>query len=144
MIRKCIFLAIAAALTALAGSASAQLTPLEELGRLLFFDTNLSTPPGQACATCHAPEVGFTGPDSFINETQVAYPGAIHRRAGNRKPPTAAYGAFSPVLHYDADEELFIGGTFWDGRATGWILGDPLALGYQGGTHRLVTPAANE
>lgn len=25
------------------------------LGKKLFFDTNLSTPPGQACATCHVP-----------------------------------------------------------------------------------------
>jgi len=103
------------------------LTPLEELGKFLFFDTNLSTPPGQACASCHAPETGFTGPDSEINDTQVAYPGAIHTRAGNRKPPTAAYGGFSPNLHFDEEEGLFIGGMFWDGRATGWTLDDPLA-----------------
>jgi cytochrome c peroxidase len=112
----------------LGAAAGAQtLTPLEQLGRHLYFDDNLSVPPGQACAACHAPEAGFTGPDSDINATQVAYPGAVHQRAGNRKPPTAAYGGFSPVMYYDADEELFIGGMFWDGRATGWTLGDPLA-----------------
>jgi cytochrome c peroxidase len=107
--------------------AALALTPVEELGRALYFDSNLSVPPGQACAACHAPETGFTGPDSYINETQVAYPGAVHNRAGGRKPPTAAYGGYSPVLHYDEAEELFIGGMFWDGRATGWTLGDPLA-----------------
>jgi cytochrome c peroxidase len=103
------------------------LSPIEELGKALYFDSDLSTPPGQACAACHAPEVGFTGPSSKINATQVAYPGAVHVRAGNRKPPTAAYGGFSPVMYYDENEELFIGGMFWDGRATGWTLGDPLA-----------------
>ena len=110
------------------GSALAQsLTPIEDLGKALFFDTNLSTPPGQSCAACHGPDVGYTGPDQEINIGQVAYAGAIHVRGGNRKPPTAAYGGFSPVFYYDEDEELFIGGMFWDGRATGWTLGDPLA-----------------
>ena len=33
----------------------------------------------------------------------------------------------SPVLNYDANEGLFIGGNFWDGRATGWKLGNPAA-----------------
>ncbi len=108
------------------------LTPLEQLGKLLYFDDNLSTPPGQSCATCHAPEVGFTGPDSAINATLAVYPGAVHMRFGNRKPPTAAYGGESPVLYYDEAKELWIGGMFWDGRATGWILGDPLAEQAQG------------
>ena len=112
----------------LAASVSAQmLTPMEELGKNLFFDTNLSTPPGMSCAACHGPEVGFTGPISTINEMSGVYPGAVHTRAGNRKPPSAAYGGASPVLYYDADEEVWIGGMFWDGRATGWILEDPLA-----------------
>jgi len=110
-----------------APTAALALSPLEELGRALYFDGNLSVPAGQACAACHSPETGFTGPDSYINATQVAYPGAVHARAGGRKPPTAAYGGFSPVMHYDEAEELFIGGMFWDGRATGWTLGDPLA-----------------
>ena len=33
------------------------LTPLEELGKALFLDTNLSSPPGQSCASARlAPE----------------------------------------------------------------------------------------
>jgi cytochrome c peroxidase len=107
------------------------LAPMEELGRMLFFDTNLSSPPGQACAACHAPAVGFTGPDSMTNAMTAVYPGAIPTRFGNRKPPAAAY-ANGPVLYYDQEEELWIGGTFWDGRATGWTLGDPLAEQAQG------------
>lgn len=108
------------------------LTPMEELGKMLFFDTDLSTPPGQSCAACHAPETGFTGPDSEINASTAVYPGAIHTRSGNRKPPTAAYGGDSPVLYFDEGEELWIGGMFWDGRATGWTLNDPLAEQAQG------------
>lgn len=123
---------IGATLTLVVASATAQLSDLEQLGKRLFFDPNLSTPPGQSCAACHAPEVGFTGPTSAINAGPAVYPGAIHDRAGNRKPPTAAYGGDSPVLHYDEAEELWIGGMFWDGRATGWTLGDPLAEQAQG------------
>jgi cytochrome c peroxidase len=103
------------------------LSPIEELGKALLFDNNLSTAPGQSCAVCHAPEAGFTGPDSVINAGQAVYPGAVHQRAGNRRPPTAAYGGDSPVLRFDEEEGLWLGGMFWDGRATGWTLGDPLA-----------------
>ena len=64
-------------------------------------------------AACHAPSGGFTGPDSDINAGGSVYPGAIPTRFGNRKPPAAAY-AFGPVLYYDDEEGLWIGGTFWD------------------------------
>ena len=69
------------------GMAQNGLSPIELLGEELFFDENLSTPPGQACAACHAPEWGFTGPDPAINAGQAIYPGVVHTRAGNRKPP---------------------------------------------------------
>jgi cytochrome c peroxidase len=103
------------------------LSPIEELGKNLFFDQNLSTPPGMSCAACHGPEVGFTGPVEAINAAGAVYPGAVHTRFGNRKPPTAAYGGDSPPLYLDEDGETWEGGMFWDGRATGWLLGDPLA-----------------
>ena len=102
-------------------------TPMEELGDLLFDDVTLSTPQGQSCATCHDPDVGYTGPDSALNAAGSVYPGAVHTRFGNRKPPTSAYGGDSPVLYYDEADEVWVGGMFWDGRATGWTLGDPLA-----------------
>jgi cytochrome c peroxidase len=108
------------------------LTPIETLGKMIFFDTDLSANSMMSCATCHAPEVGYTGPDAVVNETTVVYPGAISTRFGNRKPPSAAYGGESPVLYFDETEELWIGGMFWDGRATGWTLGDPLAEQAQG------------
>ncbi len=94
-----------------------ELTPLEQLGKFLFFDTDLSTPPGQSCATCHDPATAFVGPDSQINAHGAVYPGAVHVRFGNRKPPSAAYATFSPDFHYDEVEGLYVGGMFWDGRA---------------------------
>jgi cytochrome c peroxidase len=106
---------------------SSSLTPIEQLGKLLLFDTNLSTPHGVACAACHGPDVGFTGPVSSINAGTVVYPGAVHTRFGNRKPPAASYAGDSPVLYYDDEEGVWVGGVFWDGRATGSVLGDPLA-----------------
>ncbi len=104
-----------------------ELSPIEQLGKALFFDENLSVNGKMSCASCHAPETGFTGPDSLINAGPAVYNGTIHTRAGNRKPPTAAYGGESPVLYYDEADEAWVGGMFWDGRATGWVLGDPLA-----------------
>src|SRR5450759_2500456 len=105
-------------------------TPQEQLGKSLFFDTNLSTPPGEACAACHASQVGYTGPDARINEAGAVYEGAVPGRFGNRKPPTAAYAGNSPILHWDGT--TWVGGMFWDGRATGSTLGDPLAEQAQG------------
>jgi cytochrome c peroxidase len=103
------------------------LTPKERLGQAIFFDSSLSAPAGQACAACHAPQVGWTGPDQSINKAGAVYEGAVPGRFGNRKPPAAAYAGDSPVLHYDEAAGTWIGGMFWDGRATGETLGDPLA-----------------
>src|SRR5664280_715397 len=124
-------IALAAAVTASAAGRPG-LSPKEQLGKALFFDTNLSTPSGTACAACHGSEVGFTGPDAAINAAGAAYEGAVSGRFGNRKPPTYAYAGDSPVFQLDAITGNFVGGMFWDGRATGWTLGDPLAEQAQG------------
>jgi len=108
------------------------LSPKEELGKLLFFDAKLSVPEGQSCAVCHDPEVGFTGPDAEINKAGAVYEGAAKGRFGNRKPPTSSYGGDSPVLHFDKREKVWVGGMFWDGRATGKQLKDALAEQAQG------------
>jgi cytochrome c peroxidase len=108
------------------------LSPKEQLGKALFFDTNLSTPLGEACAACHASEVGFTGLNAAINAAGAVYEGAFPGRFGNRKPPAAAYAGDSPIFYLDATTGNFVGGMFWDGRATGWRLGDPLAEQAQG------------
>lgn len=102
------------------------LTPEEELGKNLFFD-KIASPDNMSCADCHIPEVGFTGPDDEINAHGAVYHGAVSQRFGNRKPPSAAYATLSPVFFYDEDEGLFVGGNFWDGRATGELLENPAA-----------------
>jgi cytochrome c peroxidase len=89
------------------------LTQKQSLGKKLFFDENLSTPVGQSCATCHAPETGFANPNADYPVSQ-----GVHKdRFGNRNDLPAAYAAFSPPFHYDAEEGLYVGGQFWDGRA---------------------------
>jgi cytochrome c peroxidase len=99
---------------------------LSLLGKEIFFD-NISVPNRQSCASCHAPEYGFTGPNSGENLVSGIYRGAVATRAGGRKPPSAAYATFAPVFHYDEDDGTFEGGNFWDGRATGETLGNPAA-----------------
>jgi cytochrome c peroxidase len=104
-----------------------------DLGRSLFFDENLSRNANQSCASCHGPDWGFSGPDPVINADGSVYEGSIPGAFGNRRPPSAAYATPSPVLHYAKDGGgLWVGGNFWDGRATGEILGNPAADQAQG------------
>src|SRR5450759_206187 len=100
------------------------LTSIQLLGKNIFFD-KISVPANKtACADCHGSSVGFTGPDELINKHGSVYPGA-NGSFGNRKPPSAAYATFSPVLSQVGG--VFAGGNFWDGRATGERLGSPSA-----------------
>src|ERR1035437_4022986 len=104
----------------------ASFTDKQWLGKQVFFDTNLSAPAGQPCVTCHAAQVGWTGPDAVTNLGGAAYEGAVKGRFGNRKPPSSAYGGDSPILHLDA-RDGWTGGMTWDGHAPGLTPGDPLA-----------------
>jgi cytochrome c peroxidase len=114
-------------------SAAEPLTPLQELGKSIFFDESLSINQNQACAACHAPGVGWTGPDQAINVHGAVYEGSIPGRFGARKPPASAYAAQSPIFHLSPSQGgLFVGGNFWDGRATGEKLGNPAADQAQG------------
>jgi cytochrome c peroxidase len=97
------------------------------LGKLLIFDKQLSVNRNEACAFCHMPETGFTGPISELNATTVAYPGSVRTRFSQRKPQTHTYAPFAPALHYNAGQGDFVGGNFWDMRATGVRLGNPAA-----------------
>jgi cytochrome c peroxidase len=112
-------------------TASATLTPEQQLGKLIFFDQNLSINQNQACAACHGPAVGWTGPNEAINIHGAVYEGSIPGAFGNRKPPSSAYATLSPIFHMDK-KGSFVGGNFWDGRATGEKLGNPAADQAQG------------
>jgi cytochrome c peroxidase len=98
---------------------------LVAVGKAIFFDERLSLNGNQSCAVCHNPAWGWTGPIASINRAGAVYEGSIPGAFGNRKPPSSAYATQSPVFHLDG--ELFIGGNFWDGRATGERLGSPSA-----------------
>ena len=97
------------------------------LGKLIFYDQQLSVRRNEACAFCHMPETGFSGPVSALNQTTVSYPGSIRTRFGDRNPQTHSYASFAPVLHYNALQGDLVGGAFWDMRATGLGLNSPLA-----------------
>jgi len=113
-------------------------TPLDRqgqvrtLGKLLLFDKRLSVNQNEACSFCHTPETGFTGPIQSLNETTVSYPGSVRTRFSNRKPQSYMYAPFSPVLHYNALQGDFVGGNFWDMRASGYRLQNPSAEQAQG------------
>lgn len=102
------------------------------LGKVLFFDQNLSVRRNESCAFCHMPETGFGGPVSALNQTTVAYPGSIRTRFNGRIPQPHTYASFSPVLHYNPGQGDFVGGSFWDMRATGLRLNNPVAEQAQG------------
>jgi cytochrome c peroxidase len=113
------------ALFAASGLARAQnlLTPKQELGQFLYFDEDISSPDGMSCATCHDPAFGFVDPDTNLPVSA----GILPHRFGGRNAPSAGYAMYAPIFHFDTVEGLWIGGQFWDGRATGEALGDPLA-----------------
>ena len=67
------------------------------VGRLLFFDTNLSADGTIACASCHQPALGF-GDSARVSV-------GIHGRLGARNSPTLMNRVFGRRF-------------FWDGRAT--------------------------
>jgi len=81
------------------------------VGRAIFFDAGLSEPAGQSCASCHAPERGFSDPRPGPTSE-----GAIAGRFGARNAPTAAYAIFAPRLRYDRNVGSYAGGLFLDGR----------------------------
>ena len=110
---------------------SASLSAVEQLGEAIFDDENLSINRNQSCASCHDEDWGTTGPSSTVNAGGAVYEGSIPGRFGDRKPPSAAYATLSPVLSLDKSG-LWIGGNFWDGRATGEKLGNPAADQAQG------------
>jgi cytochrome c peroxidase len=70
--------------------------------------------------TCHQPSAGFADPENRISPTVFPVSdGSDPTLFGGRNAPTAAYAGFSPIFHYDEVDGLFVGGLFWDGRATG-------------------------
>jgi len=78
------------------------------------------------------PYAAFSGPIPSVNLTMVAYPGSFPYRAGKRTAQRYTYSHTFPVLNFDTTQQLFFGGNFWDGRATGMKLQAPDAEQAQG------------
>ena len=57
------------------GLAADELTPVEQLGKFLYFDENLSEPAGQSCASCHDLGFGFAEPDRGQPVSEGVIPG---------------------------------------------------------------------
>ena len=91
-------------LTVLASTHADTDAQLIALGKQIFEDTQLSEPAGQSCASCHQAEHGFG------DLGRVTSPGANPSLHGNRNAPAIAYIKFNPELHWDEDEQLWIGG----------------------------------
>src|SRR6267143_10615 len=61
------------------------------LGKLMNFDENMSPFKNRACAFCHMPYVGFSGPIPSVNLTMIAYPASFPFRPGKRNAPRYTY-----------------------------------------------------
>lgn len=116
-------------LVSVPGHAKQQLNDEQRLGELLFQDKNLSLNKNQACASCHSLRPaggksfatrlvpGFIDPDNVRKGTAVST-GSVIGTTGSLNAPSIAYAAFSPLFHFDENEGLYIGGQFWNGRAS--------------------------
>jgi cytochrome c peroxidase len=89
----------ALALERLAAPLDNQVQQIELLGKLMLYDKELSVNRNEACAFCHMPETGFTGPVSELNRTTGSYPGSVRTRFSERKPQSrlCAAGASSAL-----------------------------------------------
>jgi cytochrome c peroxidase len=97
------------------------MTPMQQLGRLLFEDTSLSEPAGQSCASCHDANAGFQG-NAGSSIAAVAHGARGANVFGERNTPTLLYSFYSPDFGFSSENEGPTtqigpnGGFFWDGR----------------------------
>ncbi len=105
------------------------LTNEQKLGKLLYSDVNLSLNRNQSCASCHSLRPanasnkithlvpGFVDPDNVQTGSAVS-DGSISGATGTLNAPSVGYAAFSPEFNWDEDANQYVGGQFWNGRAT--------------------------
>jgi cytochrome c peroxidase len=98
---------------------------VEILGKLMNYDRTISPNENKACASCHMPYAGFSGPIPSVNLTMIAYPASAPFRAGKRTAQRYTYSSYFPPLQYNATQAAFFGGNFWDSRATGYLTRAP-------------------
>jgi cytochrome c peroxidase len=110
-------LVICAATAGAAVATGSDTTGLQGLGRILFFDRQLSASGKLACATCHDPKYAYGPPPGKA----IAIGGADMNQSGTRAVPSLRYLRSNPPFeeqHRFNDGDLGpIGGFTWDGRA---------------------------
>lgn len=118
---KTILLLILSPLLFIEANAKMVISNKVALGKALYSDESLSENRTMSCATCHHKKTAFVD----IRESPINHMAAFSADGafiGDRNVPTASYAAFIPKFHTkideDTDEILFVGGQFWDGRAT--------------------------
>ena len=106
----------------LVSTAEAQTTALSlpaQVGKAMFFDTNLSGSGKMSCASCHSPNFAYAPP----NNLAVQLGGVKLNQPGARAVPSLRYKAFTPAYsdlleNPDGDSNPGPGGGFMqDGRA---------------------------
>ena len=83
------------------------------IGKLIFFDKNLSEPIGVSCATCHSPMTAFSDP------RHTAFSEGSNHQFGNRNANAISYMTFAPNRRSEIVRGVWetVGGFFWDGKA---------------------------
>lgn len=107
------------------------------LGKILFWDEQLSSDDTIACGTCHLPEFAGSDPRLAVNpgsdetfgtpDDVLASPGVALADAGNRAIESELFGFAAQVTPRATQAIIgtqFAGRQFWDGRATG-VFEDP-------------------
>ena len=111
------------------------------LGKILFWDEQLSSDGSTACGTCHIPSVGgaelrsgpatrFPGPDGVFGTADDGFgsPGVVKTDGFGHFEPSALFGLEPQVTGRYAPSPITAGyfqDLFWDGRATSKFT-DPL------------------
>lgn len=90
------------------------LSDTARLGKLMFFDTNLSQPKGISCATCHSPSTAFSDP-----RMTAFSEGVDPKHLTDRNSIAISYNILAPQRQGAVVRGVIetVGGFFWDGRA---------------------------
>lgn len=83
------------------------------IGKLIFFDKNLSEPAGISCATCHSPMTAFS------DQRHTAFSEGVSGQFGTRNANAISYMTFAPNRRAEVIRGVWetVGGFFWDGKA---------------------------
>lgn len=92
-----------------------------QLGELIFNDRSLSKDGTQSCSSCHDSNHAFIDRRKNLEQAKLVSNavslGQDGKSLGDINTPSVAYAAYVPEFHFDENEQLYIGGLFFDGRA---------------------------